>query len=189
MFDTTMLRMVRLRTLFCATLVFLCTHALSPIRGNDEGTSSPPPSPPPLNKFGKKIPVPEDEFLNLICQCLREDPVKGNCPEVGYTERNSDGDIYGVLSHWDTSEITDMSTAFSGDRLTKAGWTSCDPVLPSEVKESFNPDFSLWDTSSVTDFSETFTIFFRKTPNLIEKISEKSEKLFRKFKSRFFRKK
>ena len=69
----------------------------------------PPPPPPPLNKFGKKIPVPEGQFLNLICECLREDPVKGNCPEVGYTERNADGDIYGVLSNWDTSEITDMS--------------------------------------------------------------------------------
>ena len=145
--------MVRLRTLFCATLVFLCTHALSPVRGNDEngddGDSS-----PPLNKFGKKIPVPEGDFLNLICECLREDPVKGNCPEVGYTERNADGDIYGVLSNWDTSEITDMSNAFSGDRLTTSEGNSCD--LPSEVKESFNPDLSLWDTSSVTGFSETF---------------------------------
>ena len=146
--------MVRLRTLFCATLVFLCTHALSPVRGNGWEM---PPSPPPLNKFGKKIPVPEGEFLNLICECLREDPVKGNCPEVGYTERNSDGDIYGVLSHWDTSEITDMSNAFSGERLTtNVGWASCDPVLPSEVKESFNPDFSLWNTSSVTGFPQTF---------------------------------
>ena len=76
--------------------------------------------------------------------------MKGNCPEVGYTERNADGDIYGVLSNWDTSEITYMSNAFSGDRLTMG----CG--LPNQVKESFNPDLSLWDTSSVTGFSQTF---------------------------------
>jgi len=45
-----------------------------------------------------------------------------------------------------------MSNAFSGNRLTTSG---CD--LPSQVKESFNPDFSLWDTSSVTGFSGTCT--------------------------------
>ena len=50
---------------------------------------------------------------------------------------------------WDTSD-TDMSDAFSGERLT----IGCG--LPNQVKESFNPDLSLWDTSSVTDFSQTF---------------------------------
>ena len=67
--------------------------------------------------------------------------MKGNCLEVGYTERNSDGDIYGVLSHWDTSEITDMSFAFSRDRLTNTPVHvpfPCSPLLP-EVTEKFNP--------------------------------------------------
>lgn len=121
--------------------------------------SPPPPSPPPLNKYGKKIPVPQQDFFDLICECLREDPVKGDCLEVGYTERNSDGDIYGVLSHWDTSEITDMSFAFSRDRLTNTPVHVpflCSPLLPPEVTEKFNPDLSLWNTSNVLNFVNTF---------------------------------
>ena len=138
--------------MFCATLVFICAQALF-VRGWEEEM----PSPPPLNKFGKKIPVPQEEFLDLICQCLREDPVKGNCLEVGYTERNSDGDIYGVLSHWDTSEISDMSFAFSGARLTTSGPPfPCTPMLPMKVLEQFNPDLSLWNTSQVLTFVDTF---------------------------------
>ena len=85
--------------------------------------------------------------------------MKGNCLEVGYTERNSDGDIYGVLSHWDTSEISDMSFAFSGARLTTSYSGVpflCTPMLPMEVLEQFNPDLSLWDTSQVLTFQDTF---------------------------------
>ena len=83
--------------------------------------------------------------------------MKGNCLEVGYTERNSDGDIYGVLSHWDTSEISDMSFVFSGLRLTTSGAPfPCTPMLPMEVLEQFNPDLSLWNTSQVMTFLDTF---------------------------------
>ena len=112
----------------------------------------PPPSPPPKNLYGKKIAIPQGEFFNAICECLREDPEKGNCLEFGYSERNAQGEIYGVLSNWNTSEITDMNAAFSFDRLR--GGAGCN-LLEADI-DRISPDLSLWETSSVTNFDYMF---------------------------------
>ena len=47
---------------------------------------------------------------------------------------------YGHISDWETSQVTNMESLFSGDRLNGGDANMC----------SFNDDISRWDTSNVT---------------------------------------
>ena len=71
------------------------------------------------------------EFTTAITACLAESAVTGNCTTYGASSG------YGTLPNWDTSQVTNMSSAF-------------------ENKLSFNGDLSAWNTSDVTDMNRMF---------------------------------
>merc|ERR1711981_766707 len=50
--------------------------------------------------------ITDKTLHSAISKCLKEDPVTGNCDKFGASSG------YGVMPHWDTSEVTDMKKAF-----------------------------------------------------------------------------
>jgi surface protein len=75
-------------------------------------------------------PIPSNAVFRIaIAACVSEAPVTGVCPIYG------DGSGYGDMENWDTSNVTDMSSAFAGASI------------------SFNADISVWNTGNVTDMS------------------------------------
>ncbi|MDC1524902.1 BspA family leucine-rich repeat surface protein [Planktomarina temperata] len=78
-------------------------------------------------------PIPDNAtFSAARTACLNESAVTGRCQTYGDTSR------YGDMENWDTSLVTDMSSAFSGY------W-------------QFNGDISGWDTSNVTNMGTMFS--------------------------------
>ena len=78
-------------------------------------------------------PIPSNAVFRIaIAACVSEAPVTGVCPIYG------DGSGYGDMENWDTSNVTDMSSAFAGASI------------------GFNADISGWKTGNVTDMSSLF---------------------------------
>ena len=78
-------------------------------------------------------PIPSNAVFRIaIAACVSEAPVTGVCPIYG------DGSGYGDMENWDTSNVTDMSSAFASASI------------------SFNADISGWNTNNVTDMSNMF---------------------------------
>merc|ERR1712100_538682 len=50
--------------------------------------------------------ITDETLHSAISKCLKEDPVTGNCDKFGASSG------YGIMPHWDTSEVTDMKKAF-----------------------------------------------------------------------------
>ena len=71
-------------------------------------------------------------FQSAINSCLSESAVTGDCVTYGTSTT-----IFGVMSTWDVSLVTNMQDAFYN-------------------KGSFNGDISRWDTSSVTEMQDMF---------------------------------
>ena len=71
-------------------------------------------------------------FIVAVTACLAEAPVSGECQTYGKSTTNFD-----VMSNWDTSLVTNMSSAF-------------------ENKANFNGDISRWDTSNVIFMDKLF---------------------------------
>ena len=70
---------------------------------------------------------------------------------IGYNKTEALS-MYGDISSWNTSAVTDMSFLFSGFSGRPGGAFRC--------ASSFNDDISAWDTSSATN---TFGMFFKAT--------------------------
>ena len=63
-----------------------------------------------LNPFP---PLPSGSlFRDAVTACLLESPVDGNCDNP-----DSQGGKYGPISEWDTSQTTDMTDAFNGNKF------------------------------------------------------------------------
>lgn len=77
------------------------------------------------------VKLTDKTLHSAISKCLKEDPVTGNCDKFAASSG------YGVMSHWDTSEVTDMKKAFY-------------------KREDFDGDISQWDTGSVTNMMYMF---------------------------------
>ncbi len=92
--------------------------------------------------------------------------IDGNTLKDAVEEWISDRDnaiqIYGDISTWDTSSVTDMSNMFNYKYHFNediSGWDTSSVTDMSNMfnrAESFNGDISGWDTSSVTDMSNMF---------------------------------
>jgi len=96
-------------------------------------------------------PLTDATFQTAINDILAQDP-------------NGDFNLvpYGRIQNWDTSQVTNMSTAFlsrstfNGDI---SGWDTSSVTTMSNMFNAatiFNQDISGWDTSSVTTFSNMF---------------------------------
>lgn len=59
---------------------------------------------------------------------------------------------YGLIDHWDTSEVTDMSFLFFYGRCPQ----NVLQELCTDALKNFNEDLSLWDTSQVTSMDSMF---------------------------------
>ena len=77
------------------------------------------------------IPSIHPSFTTARTACLNESAVTGRCQTYGDTSG------YGDMENWDTSLVTDMSSAFN-------------------LSTSFNGDISGWDTSAVTIWVQCF---------------------------------
>ena len=69
-------------------------------------------------------------FLAAVNECLAEAPIDGSCPIFGAILG------IGIMSEWDTSNMTYMKDAFKN-------------------KKSFNGDISNWNTGSVTNMGSS----------------------------------
>ena len=78
----------------------------------------------------ENIPIPRQIFRELIDTYLSDDSA----------DKQEIIEIYGEISNWNTSEITDMSNLFSN----------------TENVTEFNEDISEWNTSAVTNMSYMF---------------------------------
>ena len=92
-------------------------------------------------------------FQQAVNDCLAQEPITGLYNVAPY----------GMMKDWNTSQVTDMSSAFLG-KLTFNGdisrWdTSSVTNMSSMFKTAsdFNQNISAWDTSSVTNMSEMFS--------------------------------
>lgn len=82
-------------------------------------------------------PIPNNAtFTAAIAACLAEAPVDGKCTNYGTVTTS-----YGEMPDWDTSLVTDMSSAFDNQL---------------NDKPNFNADISAWNTSNVTDMNGMF---------------------------------
>ena len=68
--------------------------------------------------------ITDETLHSAISKCLKEDPVTGNC------DKFSASSGYGIMPHWDTSEVTDMKKAFY-------------------KRADFGGDISQWNTGSL----------------------------------------
>ena len=75
--------------------------------------------------------ITDETLHSAISKCLKEDPVTGNCDKFGASSG------YGIMPHWDTSEVTDMKKAFY-------------------KRADFDGDISQWNTGSVTNMMYMF---------------------------------
>jgi surface protein len=108
-------------------------------------------------------PLTDANFNTAIAACLAEDPVGGVCTNYG----QSSG--FGTMPNWDTSQVTDMSQAFSAEIHGLAGvanfnanigsWNTSNVTDMTKMFrqcEKFNSDISSWDVGSVTHFKAMF---------------------------------
>jgi surface protein len=108
-------------------------------------------------------PLTDANFNTAIAACLAEDPVGGVCTNYG----QSSG--FGTMPNWDTSQVTDMSQAFSAEIHGPTGVTNFNANIGSwntsnvtdmtkmfRQCEKFNSDISSWDVGSVTHFKAMF---------------------------------
>ena len=77
------------------------------------------------------VKLSDKTLRTAIAKCLKEDPVTGNCDKFAASSG------YGVMPHWDTSEVTDMKKAFY-------------------KRADFDGDISQWNTGSVTNMMYMF---------------------------------
>jgi len=77
------------------------------------------------------VKLSDKTLRSAIAKCLKEDPVTGNCDKFAASSG------YGVMPHWDTSEVTDMKKAFY-------------------KRADFDGDISQWNTGSVTNMMYMF---------------------------------
>ena len=123
-------------------------------------TPPPQPSPPPFPPGGPAF-TSLAELRNAVNACLESNPVDGACIDV-----EANGSVYGPISMWDTSKITDMSELFSYKYYFNGDISNWDT---SQVKSmrgmfyyamNFNQEIGSWDTSSVTDMYRIFSRAF-----------------------------
>lgn len=89
-----------------------------------------------------QTPLPDGAaFRQAIQDCLTESS-SGLCTAYG-----SNG--YGTMPNWNTSNVTNMSCAFSA-------YLNCNINGVTYLGQTFNGDISAWDTSAVTDMSDMF---------------------------------
>ena len=98
-------------------------------------------------------PIPSNAvFTTAIAACVTEAPVTGVCPIYG------DGSGYGDMENWDTSNVTDMSSAFAGASIgfnaDISGWNTANVTNMNSMfynATAFNQNIGSWTTSGVTD--------------------------------------
>jgi len=79
-------------------------------------------------------------------------------------DQGSATNLYGLISEWDTSKVTDMSSLFYN-------------------AECFNQDISEWDTSQVTDMMEMFYGARSFNRDISEWVTSKVTDMYRMFDS------
>ena len=98
--------------------------------------------------------ITDANFQTAINTCLSTNPVDGLCT-------NSE---YGVMPDWDVSNVTSMSSAFSGNNTFNADISDWDTSNVTNMSFMFQqaPDFNQpiggWDVSKVTDMSFMFRV-------------------------------
>ena len=102
-------------------------------------------------------PIPDNAtFSAARTACLNESAVTGRCQTYGDTSR------YGDMENWDTSLVTDMSSAFSGYWQFNgdiSGWDTSNVTNMSTMfsgASTFDQDLSRWNTANVTDMAGMF---------------------------------
>jgi len=98
--------------------------------------------------------ITDSNFQQAINTCLSTNPVDGMC---------SDSE-YGPMPDWDVSNVTSMSSAFSGNNTFNADISDWDTSNVTNMSFMFQqaPDFNQpiggWDVSKVTDMSFMFRV-------------------------------
>ena len=109
-----------------------------------------------LNDYSAQTAIPNNSTFNTaITSCLSEQPVTGRCTSYALSSG------YGIMSNWDTSNVTDMedafnNTVFNGDI---SNWDTSNVTNMETMfayASSFNGNISGWNTSSVTNMLQTF---------------------------------
>ena len=102
-------------------------------------------------------PIPDNAtFSAARTACLNESAVTGRCQTYGDTSR------YGDMENWDTSLVTDMSSAFSGYWQFNgdiSGWDTSNVTNMGTMfsgASTFDQDLSRWNTANVTDMAGMF---------------------------------
>ena len=91
----------------------------------------------------------DDTTIRVAVEHYMRDPVEAN-------------EVYGPISSWDVSRVTDMSLLFYYEGSFNGDISSWDVSNVTSMNRmftfarSFNGDISSWDVSSVTDLSEMF---------------------------------
>ena len=100
---------------------------------------------------GKSLYITDENFQDLVDASLLADPVNGGSVP-----------IFGAMSTWDVSRVTNMSSAFSGASTFNGDISNWDVSSVTNMffmfwgAYVFNQDLSSWDTSSVTDMGSMF---------------------------------
>ncbi|MDC1345634.1 BspA family leucine-rich repeat surface protein, partial [Planktomarina temperata] len=103
------------------------------------------------------IPIPDNAtFWAARTACLNESAVTGRCQNYGDTSG------YGDMENWDTSLVTDMSSAFNNNVSFNgdiSGWDTSNVTnmgLMFWGASAFNQDLSRWNTTNVKDMAGMF---------------------------------
>jgi len=100
--------------------------------------------------------VTDATLRSAISKCLNEDPITGNCEQFGARSG------FGVMSYWDTSEVTDMKKAFykfedfDGDISQWNTGQVTNMMYMFFGAKNFNHYIGSWDVSNVADMSFMF---------------------------------
>ena len=106
-----------------------------------------------LGTSGKINPnfLTDATFHNAISECLKEAPIDGLCLNYGLSSG------YGVISSWNTSQVTDMSGEVCVDENGNGDfdyWNDCSFV--GFANTEFNGNIKSWDVSHVTTMKSMF---------------------------------